>query len=55
VILDHARQYAHPQAAPVFHYLVQWDDGQTQGLAEAALAPGRGIEVLLDFGEGEGD
>lgn len=45
-ILDAARQYAHPQAAPVFVYLIRWQDGQVQSLSEHALKPGQGIELL---------
>lgn len=45
-ILDAARQYAHPQAAPVFVYLVRWDDGQVQSLSEHALKSGQGIDLL---------
>jgi len=45
-VLEHACQYAYPQAPPVFHYLIRWDDGQVQALGEAALRPGQGIEIL---------
>lgn len=45
-VLEHACQYAHPQAAPVYHYLVRWDDGQVQALGEAAFRPGQGVEIL---------
>ncbi len=44
VILDVASQYTHPQAQPIFSYLVRWDDGQVQALAEGALRGGHGIE-----------
>jgi len=45
-ILESANQYAHPQAAPVFVYLIRWDDGQVQSLSENALKPGQGIELV---------
>ncbi len=39
-ILDHACQYAHPKADPVYSYLIRWDDGQVQAISEAALTGG---------------
>lgn len=45
-ILDVARQYTHPQAAPIYNYLVRWRDGQVEALAEAAIRSGHGIEIL---------
>ena len=45
VILDSARQYAHPKAKPVHQYLVRWDDGQVEALTETALAGSHGIEL----------
>ena len=45
-VLEHACQYAYPQADPVYHYLIRWDDGQVQAVAEAAIGRGRGIEVV---------
>ncbi len=46
-IVDHARQYAHPNADPVFVYLVRWDDGQVRSITEHALE-GRHDYELLD-------
>jgi len=45
VIQEVARQYAYPQAPPNFVYLVRWDDGQVQALAEAAFQGGHGLEL----------
>ena len=45
-ITDHACQYAHPKADPVFSYLVRWEDGQVQALSEFAFRNGHGLEVL---------
>ena len=46
VVLDAARQYSHPKAAPVFSYLVKWDDGEIQAISEAALDDGHGLELI---------
>lgn len=48
VVVDHACQYAHPTADPVYSYLVRWEDGQVRALSEAALASGQGYEVVDD-------
>lgn len=45
VVLDHACQYAHPKAAPVYSYLVRWQDGQVQALSEAAFGGRDGVEI----------
>jgi hypothetical protein len=45
VVLDYACQYSHPKAAPVYSYLVRWDDGQIQAISEGAFAPGQGVEL----------
>lgn len=45
VILEVARQYAYPQAPPNYVYLVRWDDGHVQALAEAALQGAHGLQV----------
>jgi len=45
-VIDVARQYAHPKADPVFHYLVRWDDGQVQALGEAVFDGDYGLEPL---------
>ena len=44
-VLDHACQYAHPKADPVYNYLVRWDDGQITAISEMALE-GHGLEVI---------
>jgi hypothetical protein len=46
VVLDTARQYAHPQAKPVYNYLVRWQDGQVNAISEGALRRGVGLEVI---------
>jgi hypothetical protein len=52
-IVDYACQYAHPQAAPVFQYLIRWDDGQVEAISESALRNGGGLEVLEEDGAGD--
>ena len=44
-IIDNASQFTHPQAAPIFMYLVRWQDGQISSLSEAALKPAHGLTV----------
>ena len=44
-VLDHACQYAHPKAPPVYSYLIRWQDGQVTALSEIAFN-GHGYEVL---------
>jgi hypothetical protein len=46
VILDSACQYAHPKAAPVYSYLIRWEDGQVQALTEAAFSTDYGVELV---------
>lgn len=46
VIVDHACQYAHPKAPPVFSYLVRWEDGQVNAMSEAALSGDHGVEIV---------
>jgi len=46
VIVDHACQYAHPTADPVFSYFIRWEDGQVRALSEAALSGGQAYEVV---------
>ena len=43
VILECACQYSHPKAAPVYNYLVRWDDGQVQAITEAAIRAEHGV------------
>ena len=43
---DSACQYAHPNAEPVFNYLVRWDDGQVSALTEHALDARGEIELI---------
>ena len=52
-IVEHACQYAHPQAAPVFQYLVRWDDGQVEAVSEGAFRRGGGLEVVRDGADGD--
>ncbi|MCP3982392.1 MAG: hypothetical protein GY716_24075 [bacterium] len=44
VVLDHACQYAHPKADPVYSYLVRWDDGQVSAISEGAFS--HGVKVV---------
>ena len=44
-IVDVARQYSHPNAAPVHNYLVRWEDGQIEALSERAFSTNWGLEV----------
>lgn len=37
VVTDSACQYAHPKAAPVYNYLIRWQDGQVQAVTESAF------------------
>ena len=46
-IVDSACQYAHPNAEPVFNYLIRGEDGQVSALTEHALGD-RGEVELLD-------
>ena len=43
VVLDCACQYAHPKAAPVFSYLVRWEDGQVHAVSENAFSGRNGL------------
>jgi len=45
-VLDVACQYAHPKADPVYNYLIRWDDGQVQAIADGALYGPHGIEPI---------
>lgn len=45
-IVDVACQYAHPKAAPVYNYLVRWEDGQVQAFGQAAFDDGFGIDPI---------
>ena len=46
VIVDHACQYAHPKADPVYSYLVRWEDGQVYALTETAFSGSHGYEII---------
>jgi hypothetical protein len=46
VVLDHACQYAHPKAQPVYSYLIRWQDGQVQAVSEAAFQGEAGLELI---------
>jgi hypothetical protein len=45
VIVEFACQYAHPKAQPVYNYLIRWQDGQVQAVAESALTKEYGLEL----------
>lgn len=45
-VIDIARQYAHPKAEPVYHYLLRWDDGQVQAVGEAAFDGDHGLDPV---------
>jgi len=38
VVLEHACQYSHPKADPVYSYLIRWEDGQVSAISEGALS-----------------
>ena len=46
IVMDSAKQFAHPQAKPVFQYLVRWEDGMMQAFGESAFRRGFGLEIL---------
>ena len=46
VVLEHACQYAHPQAAAVFQYLLRWEDGHVEAISETAFRAGAGLVVV---------
>ncbi len=46
VVLDHACQYAHPKAQPVYSYLVRWADGQVCAYTEAAFFGDDRLELV---------
>jgi hypothetical protein len=46
VILDHACQYAHPKAPPVYSYLVRWADGQVVAYSESAFRGDDRLEIV---------
>lgn len=46
VVLDHACQYAHPKAQPVYSYLIRWQDGQVRAVTEAAFQGEGGLELV---------
>lgn len=52
VVVDHACQYAHPQAPPMYHYLIRWEDGQLQALAEFAFRGNHGLEMRFADADG---
>ncbi len=45
VIIDHASQFTHPQAAPIFIYMIRWQDGQVASVSEAAFRPGGDLSL----------
>ena len=46
VVLEHACQYAHPKADPVYSYLIRWQDGQVQAVSEAAFQGSHGLKLV---------
>lgn len=46
VVLDHACQYAHPKAQPVYSYLIRWQDGQVQAVSEGAFQGDHRLELI---------
>jgi hypothetical protein len=46
VVVDYACQYAHPKAAPVYSYLIRWQDGQVQAVSEAAFCGDGALELV---------
>ena len=47
-ILDVASQFTHPNAEPVYSYLVRWDDGHVEAIAEGAIHATREVRVERD-------
>jgi len=45
VITEHACQYAHPKAQPVYNYLIRWQDGQVEAFTETALQGDFGLKI----------
>jgi hypothetical protein len=45
VIIDQASQFTHPQAAPIFIYMIRWQDGQVASVSEAAFRPGGDLSL----------
>ncbi len=46
VVLESACQYAHPKAAPVYSYLIRWQDGQVQAVSEGAFFDRDGLQTV---------
>jgi len=46
VVLEHACQYAHPKADPVYSYLIRWQDGQVQAVTETAFDGRLGLQII---------
>ena len=46
VVIEHACQYAHPKAKPVYSYLIRWQNGQVQAVTEAAFQGSNGLEPI---------
>lgn len=47
-VLETACQYPHPQARPIYQYLVRWDDGQVLAHSEGAFRRGGSLETVED-------
>ena len=45
VVIDNASQFTHPQAAPIFIYMIRWQDGQVGSVSEAAFRPGGDLSL----------
>jgi hypothetical protein len=50
VIIDQASQFTHPQAAPIFIYMIRWQDGQVASVSEAAFRPGGDLSLKKGSG-----
>lgn len=46
VVMQHACQYSHPKADPVYSYLVRWEDGQVSAVSEAAFTEHHGLQLV---------
>ena len=48
VVLDFACQFAHPNADPVYAYLIRWEDGQIQAISQHAVEGNFDFELIDD-------
>jgi len=46
IVTQHACQYSHPKADPVYSYLVRWEDGQVSAVSETAFTENHGLQLV---------